>query len=142
MPTLSRWAAKAALIYLIAGMVTGALYWANTAWSIWAPLGALNPIYIHLLVVGWLTQLIFAVLYWMFPIISKENLRGDVRLAWAVFVLLNTGLILRAIGEPWRGLAPNGLNGILLVVSSILQVLAAYLFVVVSWPRIREKAGR
>jgi len=27
----------------------------------------LFPVYIHLLVFGWLTQLIFGVIYWMFP---------------------------------------------------------------------------
>ena len=142
MPRLTRWAVRAALVYLVVGLVAGALYWANGQWSFWPLLDALNPIYIHLLVVGWATQLIFGVIYWMFPIISKSNMRGDTRLAWAVFVLLNVGLILRAIFEPWRTLEVNDLNGLGLVLSALLQVIAGYLFVIVCWPRVREKAGR
>lgn len=141
MPTVSRWAARAALIYLVAGVLAGALYWAHAQWSLWPPLAALNPIYIHLLVVGWATQLIFAVIYWMFPIISKENMRGDPRLAWAAFILLNGGLLLRAVFEPWRALESLALNGAGLVASALLQVLAACLLAAICWPRIRERAG-
>jgi hypothetical protein len=112
------------------------------AWSLWSPLSTLNPIYIHLLVVGWLTQLIYGVIYWMFPIISKDNPRGDLRLAWAVFITLNAGLLFRIAGEPWRAVSPNAINSALLVASSIIQIIAGYLFVVVAWPRIREKMGR
>src|SRR6185369_8011790 len=97
MPLLTRWAIRAAMIYLVAGLAAGTLYFANTVWNFWPPLGALSPVYIHLLVVGWLTQLIYGVMYWMFPIISKENMRGNPRLAWTALALLNIGLILRAI---------------------------------------------
>ncbi len=142
MPTLTRWTIRAALIYLVVGLVTGALYWANAQWSFWPLLGSLNPIYIHLLVVGWLTQLAIGVAYWMFPVIRKDNMRGDPRLAWAVFVMLNAGLILRAMFEPWRSLQPSDLNGIGLVLSALLQVIAGYLFVILCWPRVRERAGR
>jgi uncharacterized protein DUF2871 len=141
MPPLTRYAARAAMVYLILGLITGALYWANTMWSLWPPLAALNPIYIHLLVVGWLTQLIFAVIYWMFPIISKSNMRGDPRLANAAFILLNLGLLLRVIFEPWRTLDTTPINGYGLLASALIQTLAGYLIVVVCWPRIRERAG-
>lgn len=141
MPTLTRWAARAGLIYLMLGMLAGMLYWANARWSIWPPLSALNPIYIHLLVVGWLTQFIFAVIYWMFPIVSKANPRGDSRLAWGSLILLNLGLILRLIFEPWRTLTPNMANMLGLVASAVIQVLAGYGFVLACWPRIREKPG-
>jgi hypothetical protein len=130
------------MLYLVVGMLAGALYWVNNAWPIWRPLVALNPVYIHLLVVGWATQLIYGVIYWMFPIISKTNLRGDPRLAWAVLALLNLGLILRAICEPWRTLEANSVNGAGLVLSALLQVVGGYLLVVVCWARVREKAGR
>ncbi len=141
MPPLTRWTIRTALAYLVAGLIAGALYWANTQWSWWPPLAALNPIYIHMLVVGWLTQLVFGVIYWMFPIISKANMRGDPRLAWSVFILLNAGLLLRVICEPWRTMDVNELNSIGLVLSAVLQVVAGYLFVLVCWPRVRERAG-
>ncbi len=142
MPRLTRWAIRAALVYLVAGLVAGVLYWANAQWAVWPPLAALNPIYIHLLVVGWLSQLVFGVIYWMFPIIRKDNMRGDPRPAWAMFILLNVGLILRAICEPWHTMAGDSVSGAGLVLSAVLQVIAGYLFVIVCWPRVREKAGR
>jgi hypothetical protein len=141
MPLVTRWAIRAAMVYLLLGLLTGTLYWANLQWALWPPLAALSPTYLHLLVIGWLTQLIFGVIYWMFPIISKSNMRGDPRLAWSVLILLNTGMILRLICEPWRASAPNDLNGLGLVASAILLTLAGYLFVVVCWPRVRERAG-
>jgi len=142
MPLLTRVAIRAAMIYLLIGLIAGALYWLNNAWSFWMPLSALNPVYVHLLVVGWLTQLIFGVMYWMFPILSRSEMRGDPRPAWAALVALNVGLILRAVAEPWRALDPNGINQAGLILSSIFQVAAGYLIVLVCWPRVREKPGK
>jgi hypothetical protein len=142
MPRLARWAVRTALIHLLLGAAAGALYWANTQWALWPPLAALNPVVIHLLVVGWATQLIYGVIYWMFPILSKENLRGDDRLAWAAWGLLNAGLLLRVVFEPWRSLDPQPFNGVLLTLSALLQVLAGWLIVIVCWPRVRERPGR
>ena len=95
------------------------------------------PTYVHLLVVGWLTQLIFGVAYWMFPRYSAERPRGSERLSWITFALLNLGLLLRAIAEPWHALAGRGAG--LLVGSAVLQVLAGWTFVWNTWPRIRER---
>ena len=141
MPVLTRWTIRTAMIYLVAGMVSGVLYWANAQWAFAPILSALSPIYLHMLVVGWLTQLIFGVIYWMFPIIRKDNMRGDPRLARAVYGLINAGLILRIVCEPWRAVNPNAVNGIGLVLSALLQAAAAYLFIIVCWPRVRERAG-
>lgn len=141
MPTLTRWTIRAAMIYLLVGLSAGTLYWVNAQWSLSPILSSLSPTYIHVLVVGWLTQLIFGVIYWMFPIIRKNNMRGDPRLAWAVFGLLNAGLLLRIGCEPWRSVTPNDLNGMGLVLSALLQVAAGYLLILVCWPRVRARAG-
>lgn len=142
MPTLTRWTIRTAMLYLLAGVITGALYWMNNAWRIWPPASAFNPVYIHLLVVGWLTQLIFGVIYWMFPIISRTDMRGDPRPAWAAWFMLNLGLLLRAICEPWRALDPNSLNQAGLLISAVTQVIAGFLIVIVCWPRVRERPGQ
>jgi len=47
-------------------------------------LGALQPLYFHLLMAGWVTQLIFGVVAWMFPQYSSEQPRGNERLAGPV----------------------------------------------------------
>ena len=142
MPPLTRWTIRLAMLYLVAGTISGALYWLQLQYQWWRPLAALNPVYVHLLVVGWLTQLIYGVIYWMFPIISKTNMRGDPRLAWSAVILLNVGLLLRAISEPWRVMDANPTNGALLTLSAVLQGVAAWLIVLVCWPRVRERAGK
>lgn len=133
------------MLYLITGAVWALAYWLNGAWGVWPAwsplLQSLSPTYVHLITVGWLSQFIFGVMYWMFPIVSKAQPRGDPRLAWASFICLNAGLILRALCEPWRVIAPSPINSAGLVLSAILQTLAAALFVWGSWPRVRERGG-
>ena len=142
MPKLSQLALKAAMIYLVLGALGAAAYWINVMWPYWPPVSALSPTYLHLIVVGWLTQLVMAVMYWMFPVISKKSPRGSPALAWAAIISLNAGLLIRMVFEPWRALQPTALNGYALVLSAVLQVGAAILFVGVSWARVRERGGQ
>ena len=60
----------------------------------------MNPAYFHLFLVGWVTQMIFGVICWMFPIITRAQPQGNERLGWFSYILLNVGLLLRVIGEP------------------------------------------
>ena len=111
-------------------------------WAMPAFFTFLSPVYFHLILVGWATQMIFGVIYWMFPIITRANPRGDERLGWATFGLLNGGLLLRVVGEPWLGVVASSENagmGWLLVLSALLQWLAAMLFVYLSWSRVKER---
>jgi hypothetical protein len=89
--------------------------------------------------VGWVTQLIIGVAYWMFPKFTKEQPRGSAPLAWAVYWLLNSGLLLRVIAEPWQSVHPHPLWGWLLVGAAGLQWLGGVAFVVNTWPRVKEK---
>ncbi len=141
MPKLTQWALKAAFVYLVLGALGALLYWTNVLWPWWPLLSAVSPTYLHLIVVGWLTQLIFGVIYWMFPIISKARPRGDARVAWATFACLNAGLLARLVFEPWRAVSANTANAYGLLASACLQIAAAVLFVWVSWGRVRERAG-
>ena len=98
---------------------------------------AVWPSYLHLLVLGWLTQLIFGVAYWMFPRYSAEKPRGSEPMGWAAFVAAQLGLVFRAVVEPWH--AVGGEAAPLLVVSAALQLLAGLAFVANTWPRVRER---
>ena len=137
MPTLTRWSIKSALIYFIAALTTGVVLAARPVFDLPPALAALSPVYFHLLMVGWITQLIFGIVYWMFPKYSREKPRGGERLAWATYVLLNIGLILRAIGEPMQAAQPGGAWGWLLAVSAMLQWLAGLAFVANTWGRVK-----
>ena len=162
MPLLTRWSIRVAMAWLVAGLLTGTLYWTNVQWSFWTPLATLNPTYLHMLVVGWLTQLIFGVIYWMFPIIRKDNMhgwlvqlsvgvaywilprinvgeRGRRTWAWAAFVVFQFGLVLALIsglGFWWPTAA------VLFAPALILQLIAIILFAVHAWPRIRPAMVR
>ncbi len=139
MPTLTRWFIRSALIYLLVALLLAFFLALNPLLSLPAFLNFMTPAYFHLFMVGWVSQMIFGVVYWMFPIITRQNPRGNERLGWATYILLNVGLLLRIFGEPMNGLRPNSNWGWLLVVSAVLQWLAAILFVANTWPRIKEK---
>jgi len=139
MPTLARWFIKSALIYFVLSLIVGVLIQARPAISLPPEIISLRPTYFHLLTVGWITQLIIGVGYWMFPKYSKEKPRGSDRLAWATFILINLGLILRAISEPMVAIQSKPDLGWLLALSAVFQVIAGWLFVINTWPRIKER---
>ena len=136
MPPLTRWLVKAALCWLVAALVLGLAMQLPLAGHL-PLLRAAWPTYLHLLVVGWLTQLIFGVAFWLFPRYSADRPRGSDRLGWVSFVGLNLGLILRVLGEPRRGLGAEA--GTLLLLSAAAQLLAVLAFVLNTWPRVRER---
>lgn len=132
---------KTSLIYFVLALVAGVLVGLRQ-WPGLQPLSALLPaglfpVYLHLYMVGWVTMLIFGVVFWMFPKYTMERPRGSERAGWAVYWLLNAGLALRAAGET---LALQGSHwGWVLVLSALLQLAAAIIFVLNTWPRVKEK---
>jgi len=137
MPLLTRWYIRSALVYLTAALLLAVVL----AMPINLPsfIRFMNPAYFHLFLVGWVTQMIFGVIYWMFPIITRAQPRGNERLGWFSYILLNVGLLLRVIGEPLVSTRPETGVGWLLAISALLQWLAAVLFVFLAWPRVKEK---
>lgn len=139
MPALTRWYIKTALLYLVAALLLAVILALPSPNALPDFVRYLSPVYFHLFMVGWVTQMIFGVIYWMFPIITRASPRGNEKLGWATFVLLNAGLLLRVVAEPLSSATGSTLSGWLLVVSAVLQWLAAVLFVYLSWPRVKEK---
>jgi len=122
MPLLSRLLIKTAFIHLFVGLAMGAF------WS--------HPAVFHVLTVGWLTQLIFGVAYWLFPRYSKASPYGRHQLVGAAWALINAGLLIRIPAEPR---AHEGVWGALLLASSLLQATASLLFVVYFWTRVKTR---
>lgn len=139
MPSLTRWHLRTALVCFIAALLIGVLQAVDSLVPLPAMVSRLGPVYFHLLMVGWVSQLIIGVVYWMFPKYSATRPRGSERLGWACYGLLNAGLLLRVAAEPWQSLAPGPLPGGLLAVSAGLQWLAGLAFVVNTWPRVKER---
>jgi hypothetical protein len=136
MPTLTRWFIKSAMLYLVAALVLSIAMQPPLRNQV-PFLIVVWPTYLHLLVLGWLTQLIFGVAFWLFPKHSPAHPRGSDLLGWTSFFLLNLGLLLRAIAEPWHSL--GGAGGAMLMVAAVAQLLAGGAFVVNTWPRVRER---
>jgi hypothetical protein len=135
MPLLTRCFLKAAFIYLILAVCTGVLLALPGTLQI----PGLFPVYFHMLTFGWLTQLIFGVVFWMFPKYSLAKPRGHEWLGWATLILLNSGLILRILFEPLHGITASPFSSWMLVVAALLQWLASLAFIANTWPRVREK---
>jgi hypothetical protein len=139
MPTLTRWYVKSALVFFIAALFIGLAQSVGGFLGGSPLLSALGPVYFHLFMVGWITQLIFGIVFWMFPKYSLERPRGSERLGWGVFILINAGLVLRAFGEPLNSLSPGSIWGWLLGASAIFQWLAGLGFVANTWARVKER---
>lgn len=139
MPRLTRWYAKASLVYFVLALVISLALALPASLNLPPWVGALSPVYFHLFMVGWISQLIFGVMYWMFPKYSQEQPRGRIDLMWPVFVSLNAGLVLRAVAEPMMAISPSATWGGMLVASAALQALAGLGLVVSIWPRVKER---
>lgn len=151
MPATSRAFVRASIVYLCLGAILGALLYINR----WIPLGAaiadLRVFHVQALVVGWLTQLILGVAWWLFPPLRiglrrdeprptrrGQQQRGSEPLFWATFVCLNAGILLRAFGDPLYNWTGVGLFRILTGLSGLLLLVAAVAFVANMWGRVRE----
>lgn len=139
MPPLARWYIKLGLIYLVSALLVGAVRAAEPLVSLPPALVAAGPAQLHLFIVGWITQMIFGVAYWMFPKYAPDLPRGRDAIAVATFLLLNLGLVLRMVGEPLFLVHPRPALGALLVVSAVAQWLAGIGFVANTWPRVKGK---
>lgn len=139
MPTLSRWYIKLGMLYFAIGLMMAALLLAQPVMGWSSSFQVVRPVYLHFLFIGWVTQVIMGVGYWMFPKQSKDKPRGSERLGWIVLVLLNIGLVLRAIGEPAVALAPQAGLGWTLAAASLCLLLAGWGFIINTWGRIKER---
>lgn len=137
MPTLSRWCIKTGLVYFVIGLALGIavsfdpIRYSSGGQALWL-------VYLHLLVVGWITMLIIGVAYWLFPRYDRDRPYGPVYLGWIAYGLLNAGLVLRALAEPWSAMGNRPLQAPILV-SAAAQWLGILLFIGLLWPRVRQK---
>lgn len=139
MPLITRTFIKTGLIWFVLALVAGVVTALRSLQPLPAFMAGLTPVYFHLFMVGWVLHLIIGIVYWMFPKYSQERPRGRDELAWATYALLNGGLLLRVVGEPALAAAPDGPWGALLAASAVLQWVGGVLFVVNTWPRVKER---
>lgn len=137
MPPLTRWFLRSAIVCLVLALLLGVAAAARPGAAVTT---ALAPLALHLFVVGWATQMIFGVAYWMFPRLQPDRGFGSPVLAWTGFAALDLGLLLRAAGEPLAALRGAGpATGAALVGSAALQLVAVVAMAGLLWRRV---AGR
>jgi len=139
MHTQARYYIRTALAYLLIASTVGGLVLINQGLALDSRIATLLPVFYHLLMVGWVTQLICGVALWMFPPLSRERPRGDERLGWVAYTALNTGLLLRAVFEPLHAWLLSPWLGWPLALSALLQMLAIWCFVPAIWPRVKAR---
>lgn len=130
MPRLSVYYIRASLIYVLLGFTFGGLLLANKGFMISPAIWMLLPIHIEFDLVGWLVQLAMGVAFWILPRFSKGPVRGNERLSWLSFLLINLGILLVASDDifeaQWLGLTGRG-----------METLSLILFVMGNWRRIK-----
>lgn len=131
MPRLSAWTIRASLVYLVLGFTFGGLLLANKGVPFSVRIWSLLPAHIEFLFVGWTVQIAMGVAFWILPRFSHAPRRGNEPLAWIAIILLNLGI--------WSaGLASIfGASAWLMVLGIVAQVVAAILFTLHAWPRIK-----
>lgn len=134
MPTISRTFVKAGMIYFALSLLTGLVIEIDIS-----ALPALTPLFWHMLMVGWITQIIMGVSIWMFPGRNREEGFAAQKWGWLTFILLNTGLVLRIIAEPMAVGPASLLWNMMLVFSALAQFTAGITYLIEMWPRIMSK---
>lgn len=137
MPRIARVFIKTGLVYFLVSLMV-ALGFEIESLSF----NGMVPLFWHLLMVGWITQIIFGVSMWMFPGRTREEGFSAQKWAWWTYLLLNLGLVLRVVAEPMVSISELAVWDVLLIVSAVAQVAAAVAYTIELWPRIQSKEQR
>lgn len=134
MPFISRTFIKVGMIWFALSLIAGLLIEINAA-----ALPALFPLFWHMLMVGWITQIIMGVSIWMFPGRNREEGFKPQKWGWFTFIFLNMGLLFRIIAEPQVLRSTSQIWKLLLVGSAVSQLVAGVTYLIEMWPRILSK---
>src|SRR5512142_1055508 len=128
MPRLSVYFIRASLIYSLLGFTFSGLLLANKGVMITPAIWMLLPIHMEFDLIGWLVQLAMGVAFWILPRFSKRPPRGDERLSWSAFLLINIGILFVASETIFQEKS-------LMLTGRALEALALILFAVGNWRR-------
>lgn len=134
MPFVSRTFVKAGMVYFVLSLIAALLLEIE---SISFP--ALMPLFWHMLMVGWITQIIIGVSTWMYPGRNREEGFINQKWNWLTLIFLNAGLILRIIAEPAVGYSNAEIWKVLLVLSALFQLMGGVTYLIEIWPRVLSK---
>lgn len=131
MPRASIWLIRMALLHLLSGALLGAIYlaWKATGTGGWVV--SHRPVHVEQMLVGFMVQFIFGVGYWILPRTEAAERTRTGPLIWAVFGLINLGVLLvagTAAHPEWQAVTFAG---------RMCETAAVVLFVLHAWHRQR-----
>lgn len=132
MPLLTRTYLKTSLVYFFLALVLALLLASGQVANLPESIAVLRPIYLHLFVVGWISQIIFGMMYWMLPRFGGDrSKRGKDAWAWVAIIALNLGVV-SVMVAPFTWFAHQ-----LTLFGRFVEAMAALIFVIYAWPRIK-----
>jgi len=139
MPKVTRWFIKSGIFYFVTGVLLALV--AEIPGVHAGPI--MLPVYWHMLVMGWITQMIMGVSIWMFPRKYRDKKKRESVLCWLSFWLLNSGLVLRFLSEPFLPIVQyNSAVVATVLLSAFIQVLSIIFYVAEIWPRLQTPEKR
>lgn len=141
MPYESRLFVKTSLVGLALTFLVGAVTLIYEALG--KPLPAIVSVeHAHLGFVGWLVNLVIGIALWFLPLnreaFPETQGRYPRHLPETIFVLLNGGLAIRLIAEPFIFRGEPSPVGPFIVLSALAQFVAIVLFGSIAWQRVRR----
>jgi hypothetical protein len=137
MPRLSQLMIRTALVWLAVGYTVGGLLLLNKGIPLLPWLWTLRFTHVHLLLVGWMVQVVCGVAFWILPRLDASGSRGNQRLAWLCYGALNSGVMLAALHDPLAAaVGERTITRAMLVIAGVLYVAAITAFVAHAAPRI------
>lgn len=137
MPRIARTFIKTGLLYFLGSLLIGIALEIDAL-----SFPALMPLFWHMLMVGWITQIIFGVSMWMFPGRTREEGFKPQLWGWLTYLFLNSGLLFRIISEPMLNYSSLEVWNSFVLLSAVLQVAAAITYIIEMWPRVQSKKQR
>ena len=144
MPPLVRRYVKTSVAFLVLGLLLGSyLIVAQFVLGTY-PSRLLVTAHAHLLLVGFMLMIVMGVATWMFPRPARDDARYRPELAEAVYWVMAPATAVRAIAEVLLGVTGAGALGWFVAAGGLGQLVAAMLFVLNMWWRVRmpPAAGR
>jgi hypothetical protein len=132
MPRLSVWTIRASLIYLLLGFTLGGLLLFNKGFPTHPWIWGLLPAHIESVLMGWIVQFVMGVGFWILPRFAKPPLRGNEKLAWGAFILVNIGIWFLAAASLEAG------SAWLVLLGRAAEAAGLLAFIAHAWPRLKR----
>lgn len=137
MPPLIRRYIKTSFLFLLTGLGLGGYIVLSEFVVQTHPPRLLITAHVHLLLVGFVLTLIIGVATWMFPRPARDDTRYRPELAEAIYWIMTMSTIARACSEIGLALWGHGPLRLVVALGGLGQLVAAGLFVLNMWWRVR-----